>query len=596
MWRSSVSLNNLSAVSQACGVRIPACGPGLVCWPGDSRTTFYSNGTVTCPASRECAGIPGGLLDFDIQTLAAPYKPRWSSNAEFFPTPISYLDAVDGTPRTVPAGALVMSGGSGSYVNNDVWLSTDGGVLWALIAGYASRATDPGGLSRAWYPQSETSFVPSGGEAVGIVDERHHFIYRIGGNGGSMSTTEVNDVWRTSDAVNWVKMSATGLVPLRSATGVVDDEGTIYIAGGIRNSNTQSTLFVSKDNGTSFYQPTPQPPPFLAYNGRSGGFLLHHKSPSLGREVLTFGSGWNISHLHNDIWVSSDDSVSWELITAAAPFKPRDAAGAEITAGGLIVLAGGETTSGPANDVYVSADGGYTWGVCSEEAYWPDLRETSTAMDKRGYFYVLNGRASADGGTRTFNDVYKSSFSFLDTANVSTACNIDIPACGVGLTCWPTAPDTVVTSTGVTCDKLRACETSRRRSSSSSSPSFQSSSYSSSYSSSSPFVSLSSTSVDRRSSSSSFTARPPTPADPCADDPEWSPDCWNYPSTSSTGSEEVNDLSSGAISGIVVMIVVVIGGALLLLFYRRWKGKQQRPALTESWRETAAVELLSSSY
>ena len=28
LWRSSFSFNNLTAVREACGVRVPACGPG----------------------------------------------------------------------------------------------------------------------------------------------------------------------------------------------------------------------------------------------------------------------------------------------------------------------------------------------------------------------------------------------------------------------------------------------------------------------------------------------------------------------------------------------------------------------------------------
>jgi hypothetical protein len=37
------------------------------------------------------------------------------------------------------------------------------------------------------------------------------------------------------------------------------------------------------------------------------------------------------------------------------------------------------------------------------------------------------------------NDVWKSSVSFHDLQAVSSACKVEIPACGVGLKCWPGA-------------------------------------------------------------------------------------------------------------------------------------------------------------
>ena len=36
-----------------------------------------------------------------------------------------------------------------------------------------------------------------------------------------------------------------------------------------------------------------------------------------------------------------------------------------------------------------------------------------------------------------FNDVWKSTFSFHDVASVARSCNLQVPAAGVGLTCFP---------------------------------------------------------------------------------------------------------------------------------------------------------------
>ena len=552
IWRSSFSFNNLTAVREACGgLRAPACGPGLVCWPSDARTTFYSNGTVTCPASRECAGLTDAYLDFDVQTRAAPYKARWAANTEFFPKAISYRD-VSGTPRIAPAGSLVMSGGfTGSDQNNDVWVSENGGRSWDLIAGWARRANEQGGAAPAAGAQAESSFWPVRYESTGIVDHKNGFIYRIGGYGSGAS--ETNDVWRTTNAVNWVKMPARDLRPISASNVVIDDAGKIFVAGGVVDAVPQALFMISVDNGTSFYSPSPLAPPFMRQTGRNGrakGFLLHRRSPRLNKDILVYGSGWNGTWSFNDIWASSDEGVTWTVVCTAAPFEARDAAAAEITEEGLIVMGGGQVGGYTMNDVWVSPDGGFTWSVCSSEAYWPDRREMSTAMDKDDNFYVLNGRATAVTNPVLYNDVYRSSISFRDTARVRAACNINIPACGVGMTCWP-GFDTVVSATGVTCPALRACQAANFRPSSSSS-----------------------TGAMRRSSSSSSPRPRIIPYDPCLDDPVTDPECWNYVGTSTgTANVKTGGLTSWAIGGIVVLVVAVVGG-IALFMYKRYKGQQ----------------------
>ena len=565
MWRSSFSFNNLTAVRVACGgVRAPACGAGLTCWPQDPKTTFYSNGTVTCPASRECAGLVDAFLDFDVQTPAAPYRARWAANAEFFPLPISYVD-VRGTRRTAPAGSLVVSGGAGDGVSNDVWVSADFGLSWALVAGYAVREPVQQ-LTKAYGTQAESSFWPVRSESTGIVDHKQGFIYRIGGYGGGAA--EVNDVWRTTNAVTWQRMQALGLPPLSASNVVVDDRGKLYVAGGVVSARPQSIFMVSTTNGSSFYSPSPLPPPFMRQYGRAKAFLLHRRSPRLARDILFYGSGWNGTFMFNDVWASSDEGVSWTVVCAAAPFEPRDAAAAEITEEGLIVMGGGQVGGYTMNDVWVSPDGGFTWSACSSEAYWPDRREMSTAMDADDYFYILNGRATANSDTRVFNDVYRSSISFKNPQTVRAACNINVPACGVGMTCWPGAAGTVVTPTGVTCPALQVCQQQNAR------------------------LASSSTAVRRSSSSSTARPRPPPTYDPCDDWPVTDDTCWNYVwSSSGAGNVKPSGLTSWAIGGIVVLVAAVVGGVALFL-YKRWKGSQPAGQQTKTTHAGTGENLL----
>jgi len=64
--------------------------------------------------------------------------------------------------------------------------------------------------------------------------------------------------------------------------------------------------------------------------------------------------------LVQDVWVSSDDGRRWSRLTANAPWTERDNFNAEITSDGLILISGGINTREALNDVWISADGGYS--------------------------------------------------------------------------------------------------------------------------------------------------------------------------------------------------------------------------------------------
>ena len=180
----------------------------------------------------------------------------------------------------------------------------------------------------------------------------------------------------------------------------------------------------------------------------------------------------------------------------------------------------------------------------------------STALDGEESFYILGGRVSYYADAALYNDVYRSSFSFRDVNKVRAACNINIPACGVGLTCWPGLDGTMVTPNGVTCNAITACQAANFRPSSSSS-----------------------TGPARRSSSSTSAPRKPPPAyDPCYDDfPVTDPYCDTFIASTGGADGKQAGLTTWAIGGIVVLVALVVGGCLLFM-YKRWKGSSAAAA------------------
>jgi len=120
-----------------------------------------------------------------------------------------------------------------------------------------------------------------------------------------------------------------------------------------------------------------------------------------------------------------------------------------------MVLAGGyqgTQTSEVYNDVWVSANGGYSWGLCVGDAEWDDRRYQMTLLDGDGYLWVMGGQ-SASGGYY-FQDMWKSTWTFSDTAATAARCKVTIPSCGTGLKCLPNTGNTLVASdgSGVFCD------------------------------------------------------------------------------------------------------------------------------------------------
>ena len=84
----------------------------------------------------------------------------------------------------------------------------------------------------------------------------------------------------------------------------------------------------------------------------------------------------------------------------------------------------------------------------------------STALDNEGYLFLIGGdeRNNNTGPRVPRNDVWRSTFSLYDNQALSRACGVDIPACGVGLTCTPNNNSRIVNGK-VTCPASEACST-----------------------------------------------------------------------------------------------------------------------------------------
>jgi hypothetical protein len=121
-----------------------------------------------------------------------------------------------------------------------------------------------------------------------------------------------------------------------------------------------------------------------------------------------------------------------------------------------MIFVGGEVNSAyPNGEAWASLDGGYTWNQCSSSTGWGYRWQTAATISPSGYLVLVGGASS--GNVAVNNDIWQS----IIPLNVSTLvqyCGFTAPPCNLGgLKCWPTAPDTVITSTGATCPATTSC-------------------------------------------------------------------------------------------------------------------------------------------
>jgi len=104
------------------------------------------------------------------------------------------------------------------------------------------------------------------------------------------------------------------------------------------------------------------------------------------------------------------------------------------------------------NDLWISLDGGLTWGSCSgtnatnsNTEPWPARKDAGAFLDSNGYLYISGGlgqfystQFSTGIQYQAYNDLYKSTISFNNISLIAQQCNLQVPQCGVGLA-WSAA-------------------------------------------------------------------------------------------------------------------------------------------------------------
>lgn len=211
-----------------------------------------------------------------------------------------------------------------STLKNDVWSSPDG-ITWV-------RRT----ASAAFSPREHHQVVAYGNK-----------LWVIGGADNTAGTHSLNDVWSSTDGINWTQQASSAGFSARNGHQTAVYRDRIWVIGGLDNGLFANDVWSSAD-GITWVQETSA----AAFAARAG-----HQVVVFADRLWLIG-GADYGTLYNDVW-SSVDGVDWTLRSANAAFAPRTNHRV-VAYGNELVLVGGYAHgifSGNQREVWSSPDG-----------------------------------------------------------------------------------------------------------------------------------------------------------------------------------------------------------------------------------------------
>ena len=264
----------------------------------------------------------------------------------------------------------LMGGWFDSYqpTPQDVWSSADG-LSWQLVAAPAP-----------W----------THGDLAAAVNHQGR-MWLLGGWGGGRlpGASASNEVWASADGANWQYVTRAAWSP-RVGAAAVEFKNRIWVLGGVDNyyygdaTSLHNDVWSSSDGVNWAEELHHAPWRARAYHG---AFVFDNKLWVVG------GGNYTPGYLAlNDVW-SSDDGINWHEETSAAPWAARIWFSTAVYRGYMWVI-GGWSNDPYTNwgDTWYSRDG-RTWTRLQSTTNWQARHEHSTyVFDDR--LWVVGGFAA----------------------------------------------------------------------------------------------------------------------------------------------------------------------------------------------------------
>jgi hypothetical protein len=247
-----------------------------------------------------------------------------------------------------------------------------------------------------------------------------------------------------TDAVHqWQRVPLTQQPPIGYFTDtscVIGSGGRVYWFFGLQNNappalpNTQVWLGQVSDAGGNISIDWRRAADNNTLAGRYAALTgVHRHNPHLnGSDVLYVVDGFVSNRTNTTVEerpvsqiAASLDGVHWYPLsvpwTSHGPVQEALA----ISDSGVIMW------TDTASALYVSLDGGLTFGLCTDSPPFGERNGASTAFDQDGTLWLAGGF--------DHTDLWRSTFSWNDYQSLAQACGLVVPKDGIGLSRWPPA-------------------------------------------------------------------------------------------------------------------------------------------------------------
>ncbi|MEZ6129888.1 MAG: galactose oxidase [Planctomycetaceae bacterium] len=268
------------------------------------------------------------------------------------------------------------------------------GKLWILGGWFNSYEAPPRDVwsssnGKDWNPV--TRMAPWKHSDLSMAISFKNRMWMMGGwyNGRLDGHSASHEVWSSDNGVDWTQDTATAGWSPRLAAGCVTFRDRLWILGGTENyyfgdrDSLKNDVWSSAD-GKTWQQATAS----AAWSPRA-----YHQAVALNDRIYVLGGGNYVPEYEarNDVW-SSEDGITWQLETTAAPWSPRLWFSAVSYRDRLWVLGGwSNNPSTNHGDVWYSKDG-KTWHELKTETQWKARHEHS-AFVFQDRLWIAGGHA-----------------------------------------------------------------------------------------------------------------------------------------------------------------------------------------------------------
>ena len=351
-----------------------------------------------------------------LETNAAPWGPRWFHSAVVFN---GAMWVIDGAPSVGPTSTDVWSSTDGvnwtKRTNNTLlpWHSTHlnivvfNGAMWAVAGGSSFSSTDGVNWTRRSTDGAIGGF--NAGRGYASLTVYNGSLWYIGGATlvSALPANALNDVWKSSNGVDWVQVTASAQFAKRIRHQAFVMNGRLWVMGGQVPDGSAGTDWARDAwSTTDGVQWTPEDT-----DGLDATYLARVVEQTDPVRVTLIGGiqrGYS-----NNVWQTTNGR-DWNNLSVSAQFSPRSAPG--VSFNGQMWIIGGGTVNGRVGDAKTSeiwrSANGVDWSRVTTTGTIFSPRDGHCAVVFQNKIWVIGGWDGdvGGGGTETrLNDVWSSS-------------------------------------------------------------------------------------------------------------------------------------------------------------------------------------------